>query len=314
MPRKTKKADDTAIATKVLKSVLAKTVVKPNNKLANEIVNDMVGGDFDLIVSAAKAKKEIVTKVMITYDESKVTLSSRFDFTPYDREVHDAVITLNVAGNDVITPEMVYRAMNGMTDTEYVSPQAVEAVSQSLDQSMRIMVKIDYTQEADAYGKKDAKVKYKYEGHLLACEKITVEAGGHKKEAYHLHRSPILYEYAQISGQIISVPIELLNTKDVVRGSEDVSVLKGYLLRQIEGMKSGSFKRSRNILYAGLYKELGMNDLPPKALADKALKIRKHVEAVLKEWVEQEYIMGYSQYKDGKTIKGVTIALDIIDV
>jgi hypothetical protein len=63
------------------------------------------------------------------------------------------------------------------------------------------------------------------------------EAGGKEVEAYKLMRSPILYEYAQISGQIISGPINLLSTKDTVYSTEDVIIIRGYLLRQTEWMK-----------------------------------------------------------------------------
>ena len=292
-----------------LKSVLPKNHVKPNNKLANEITRDFINeGEIELRVSRKGAKKEITTKAILTYEDKNISLSGRAKFTPYDREVHDAVVTLYVAGNEALTPEMVYRAMTGKIGTEKISPQAVGAVTRSLDKSRRIMVNIDFSQEARAYNKN---VKATYEGYLLECRKITVAIGGTTKEAYRLLATPILYDYAQVSGQILTVPIGLLQTKKTVRSTEEVIVIRGYLLRQIEGMKSPSFKRSNKITFEGIYKEMDVSTDTHDATAykNKTRTIRQHVDAILKEWVDQGYIKEYKQRKEGKTIKSIVITL-----
>jgi hypothetical protein len=106
------------IKTQELQSILPQKHVKPNNKLANEITKDFINeGEISLNVGRRGSKREIITKAMLSYQDEKISLSGRIAFTPYDREVHDGVVTLYVAGNEVITPEMVYRAMNGMTET-----------------------------------------------------------------------------------------------------------------------------------------------------------------------------------------------------
>lgn len=292
-----------------LKSITPKNHVKPNNKLANEISKDFLNaGEIELRVSKLKAKKEITTKAMLFYKIENVSLAGKAKFTPYDREVYDGVTTLYEAGNEVITPTMVYRAMNGMIDQEYVSSQAIEAVTESLDKSMRTILKIDYLQEAQAY-RKDCKATY--EGYLLACEKVTVTTGGTTQEAYKLLRKPILYEYAQVSGQILSVPIKLLQTKKAVRSTDEVIVIRGYLLRQIEGMKSHTFTRNNKITFESVYSVL---DISTEHCSEAMYKkkthiIRQHVEALLSEWINQGYIKKHMQYKEGKSIKGVIITL-----
>ena len=295
-----------------LKSVLPQNHVKPVNKFANEITRDFLNrGRQALVVSRANAKQEIVTKATLAYMDENVSLSGRIKFTPYDREVHDGVITLFEAGNNIITPIMVYRAMNGMTDTEYVSPQAIGAVTRSLDKSRRIMVSIDYSQEAKSYetNVRKGNIKTTYEGFLLACDKITVKIAGQNREAYKLLRKPILYEYAQVTKQVITVPTALLRTKEAVRGTEEVIVIRGYLLRQIMGMKSKYFLRSNRITYDGVYAELDMDGLAGKALANKTQKIRGHVSALLEEWTQQKFIKDFSVYKEGNKHRGVIITL-----
>ena len=292
-----------------LKSIIPQKHIKPNNKLANEITKDFINeGEMSLNVGRRGSKREISTKAMLSYQDEKISLSGRIAFTPYDREVHDGVVTLYEAGNEVITPEMVYRAMNGMTETEKISPQAVETVTESLDKSRRTTLKINFTEEARAYKKA---VKATYEGYLLACDKITVTTGGQTKEAYKLLRKPILYEYSQVSGQIINVPIKLLQTKEAVRSTEEVIVIRGYLLRQIEYMKSSASKRNNHISYEGIYSELNITEENYNAAMykKKTHTIRQHVTALLSEWVRLDYLKSYSEYKEGKTIKGVAIIL-----
>jgi hypothetical protein len=119
----------------VLKSVIPKRHVKPNNKLANKITKNLVDeGEIELIVSNKKAKKEVFTKVMLAYDNRYIDLSGQ-KYTPYDREVYDGVVTLYAAGNNIVTPAMVYRAMNGLTESDKISPQTLSAVIKSLDKS-----------------------------------------------------------------------------------------------------------------------------------------------------------------------------------
>lgn len=296
-------------AIEILKSVIPEKHVKPNNKLANKITKDIVDeGEFNLIVSSSKAKKEVFTKVMLAYDNKYIKLSGQ-KYTPYDREVYDGVVTLYEAGNNIVTPAMVYRAMNGLTESEYIKPETLEAVTKSLDKSRYIQVNIDYTEEARLYNKKIQKTTY--EGYLLNAEKITVKINGMEHEGYKIFRKPILYEYAQVSGQIITVPSKLLQTKDAVRSTDEVIVIRGYLLRQIEWMRNAKTNRSENITYQGIYNELEISRiaLDAKAYENKTAKVRSNIKAILHEWKEEGYIINYTENKEGKTLMGVTITL-----
>lgn len=306
-------ADETTAAREILHSVIPQIGYKPVTKLSNESTRDFLNsGEIELRISNALAKKEIITRAMLKYDDENLSFSGKH--TPYDREVSDSVTTSYIAGNRVVTPAMVYRAMNGFTSTERVSKKAVDKVRESLEKCLRIRVKIDFTQEARAYGRDVTSAVL--ESYLLALRKTRVISGGVEMEAYEILEAPILYEYARVSGQIISFPISLLQTKDAVNSTEEVIVIRGYLLRQIEGMKSKTFKRSNRITYDGIYKEL---DIEPeymsgtKALTDvykkKTRTTRKHVDAILSSWKAQGYIKGYKPYKEGNTIKGIEIML-----
>ena len=219
------------------------------------------------------------------------------------------VVTLFEAGNKIVTPATVYRAMNGLTETEKVSTQSIEAVKKSLDKSRFILVTIDYTEEAKLYNKNAEKTLY--EGYLLAADKVIVKSGGVEQEGYLLLRKPLLYDYAQISGQILTVLAKLLQTKDAVRSTDEVIVIRGYLLRQIGWIKSDKSIRNDNITFQGIYEELEVfkTNLSEKAYERKTAKVRSHVKAILDEWQGQGYIKSYEEYKERNAIRGVKITI-----
>lgn len=294
----------------ILKTIIPKKHIKSNNKLANRITKDLLNqGETALVVSSKKSKREVTTKVMLAFDSRHIQLSGHEKYTPYDREVYDGVVTLYEAGNEFVTLSMIYRAMNGLTDREYVSIQSLESVTKSLDKSRYIQATIDYTEEAKLYNRDIEKAIY--QGYLLAAEKVTVKINGTEQEGYKLLRKPILYEYAQISGQIITVPTKLLQTKDAVRSTDEVIVIRGYLLRQIEWIRNETISRSENVAYKSVYDELDVTkefyeETPYKK---KTAKIRSHVKSILDEWKEQGYIKNYEEYHEGRTLKGIKIII-----
>ena len=291
-----------------LVNAVPKTHYKPNNKLANEIAKDFVGnGEQALYVGRKSSANATITTVTLEAEGKGVTLTGRASFAPYDREALDGVTSLYEAGNRAVTAAMVYRAMNGMSESEHVSRQSAKAVTESLEKSRRIMAHIDFAQEARAYSKDVENAVL--EGCLLACDKIYASVSGSVQVAYRLLRPPILYEYAQLTGQILSIPISLLQTSRAVRNTEEVIVIRGYLLRQVEGMKPQPFMRSSKIAYAGIYKELGMERIAGQAFNDKPRKARSHVEAILGDWAPKGYIKGFEAYKEGRAYKGVAIKL-----
>ena len=301
----------------VLKSIIPKNHIKPNNKLANSMTKNIVDeGEFNLIISDRKSKKEVFTKVALDYDDKYVQFSGRGKYKPYDQEVYDGVVTLFAANEAafkkegmLFTPAMVYRAMNGLTESENVSSSAVELVAKSLDKSRFIKTSIDFTEEAKLYNKNIEKTVF--EGYLLNAEKVKAKVNGKEQDMYKLYRKPILYEYAQISGQIITVPIKLLNTKSKINSTEDVIIIRGYLIRQIEWLKNEKTKRNEHITYQSIYNELEISkiELKEKAYEKKTAKIRSHVKAILGEWIEKAYIKQYDEYKDRNTIRGITITV-----
>lgn len=286
-----------------LNSIVPSTYIIPNTKLNNYLTQivDYTGlGPVELQVN----KKGVLTKVGIDYDDKNINLPK--NFTAYDRTVLNASISLYEAGNECFTPDMVYRCMNGLTDKEKPSPQQKGAITKSIDKARRLFCTIDYTEEAKDRNK-DVDRCY-IEDNILNAKKIVIEAGGNEVDGYKFNTKPVLYQYAQVSGQLISIPVKILNTKSATRSTDDVIVIREYLIRRIEVMKHSKNKHSNKILYKSVYEEIGLDlSIRNQALADKTTKVRNAVKKILEYWQNEKYIKKFQEYKKGKTFEGIEI-------
>lgn len=291
-------------------SIIPQSHIMPNNKLANKLTSftsDLLfeAEAIDLVVSG-RNKSEVTTRCILSYEGDNLQLSSRQPFTEYDRSVADAVTSLYEYGDEshIITAATVYRAMVHDTSTETPSSQSLGAVTRSLDKMRFVRVQIDCTEEL-----KRRNVSLdgsqitggKIDTYLLALEKIEVMAGGKKVTAYRIMKAPILYDYARLTKQVLTVPAKLLDVPNVSNTEGRISV-KNYLLRRISVMK-GKTPQSNRILFTNVYDVAGKPD------ADKKEKerLRKYALTVLDYWKKESFIKGYELVKDGKTIAAVDI-------
>lgn len=303
----------------LISSLPSKHVI-PNNKLANALTADEIidTGAVSLIVSGRNEPK-IQTRCILSYEGENVKLTSRQAFTEYDRNVADAITSLYEYGeeNHLVTPAMVYRAIVNMTDTEAPSPQQVGAVTRSLDKMRFVRVQIDCTEEltrrkANINGEQIQSGKI--DTYLLPLSVIEVMAGGKVTRAYKIERKPILYEYAQITNQVITTPATLLDVREITDGgklgarisnTEQRIAIKGYLLRRVAVIANKKARTSPRILFSAIYKAAGITE-PTKTEQG---RIRDYVFAVLKYWTAGEhYIKGFEPIKEGRRIVAVEIS------
>lgn len=297
-----------------LSSVIPQNHLIPNNKLANSLTKDIIdAGAIDLVVSG-RGKSEITTRCILSYEGDNVKLSSRQPFTEYDRQVADAVTSLYEYGDEshIVTPAMVYRAMVHATATETPSPQQIGAVTRSLDKMRFVRVQIDCGKELTRrkLSLNGAQITGgKIDTYLLALDKIEVTAGGQKVTAYRVIKTPILYDYSRLTGQVLTVPAALLDIRDKdgakVANTDRRIAVKGYLMRRISVMQGKTASRqSKHILYEPIYemvsdgKELSRKDQQ---------KIREYVGLVLDSWTRAKFIKGYADLSQGRKKTGVAI-------
>ena len=314
-----------------LSSVLPDKYVIPNNKLANILTKEIIDvGRVTLEVQRRGAKKVIETTCLLTYEGDNLTLSGRQPFTEYDRNVYNAVSSLYVYGDKthVVTPAMVYRAMTGLTDNEKPTAQQIAAVTRSLDKMRFIRARIDCTAELQA--RRITLNSQQINGgeidtYLLTAEAIKIRAGGNVVHAYRIIKTPILYEYASAIKQVLTLPASMLDVKEIDRNgnittrslpnTETRILIKGYLLRRIEGMK-GDNNLSNDVIALYDYQKDGENhkglySIAGKPNADKteAKRIRDDIEKMLAFWKATGRIKDFGAQIQNKKITGYKIAV-----
>ncbi len=307
-----------------LSSVIPTNHVIPDNKLANKLPEGIVdAGAVALVVSRSRAKKPVETICVLTYEGDNVNLSGKQAFTEYDRNVYNAVCSLYVYGDPshVFTPAMVYRAMTGLAGSEKPTAGQTAAVTRSLEKMRFIRAVIDCTEELkmrritiNSQQIRNGEVNT----YLLAAESIKVRGGGQTLKAYKLIRPPILYEYAAFSNQVLTVPASMLEIKEInkdgslgARLPNTISriVIKGRIMRRIEGLKSGKMHQPVVALYdyerdgemrKGLYALAGK----PEPSWAESKRIRDDIQKMLDYWKATGYIKGYEAQKKRNTITG----------
>ena len=285
------------------------------HKLANSLTSKekWEAGKFNLDVGKKKGDMKILC--ILSYEGDNVQLTGKQPFTEYDRQVADAVTSLYEYGDKshIVTAATVYRAMVHATETETPSPQQIDAVTRSLDKMRFMRVRIDCSEELTKrkLSLNGAQITGgKIDTYLLNMESVEVEAGGQKVVAYKVVKTPILYEYSHLIGQVITVPAEFLDIRDEsgakVSNTERRIAIKGYLMRRISVMK-GKTATSRHILFDSIYDEVH-NSKDNKPTDKEKRAIREYIPQVLDYWKRQRFIKGYSYIKQGKKRTGISIS------
>ena len=320
-----------------LTSVLPEKYVVPNNKLANTMTRGIIDiGRITLEESRRGAKKLVETTCILTYEGDNVHLSGRQPFTEYDRNVYNAVSSLYVYGDQshVVTPAMVYRAMTGLTDSEKPTAGQLAAVTRSLDKMRFIRARIDCTEELKmrriTLNSKQINGG-EIDTYLLTADAIKVQAGGQTVRAYRIIKTPILYEYAAAVKQVLTLPASVLDVKEIsemtVDGAKMLTIgarlpntesrilIKGYLIRRIEGMKGKNGLNNPVIAlydyerdgetHQGLYSIAGKPDADRKEMQ----RIREDAEKMLAYWAATGYIKAFEAQNERKKITGYKITV-----
>ena len=286
-----------------IKTRAAKTWITTVDKVSGLAFDGNMDGSRRLTVdvSSRKSKEPIKVLLSVDFDDPDIQIAGRRALTAYDREIHDALLTLFVDGkNAYITPQMIYRAMTGNNNAK-LNPRQQESISDSLNKLMYGRLQIDASKEAKAFGFDS----FKYEGPIINAEKVTATVNGNVLEVVHVLREPAMYTYAAQKDQIGRLDIRLLNSP--VNKNEENITLQGYLYRRILSMKGSNL--SKTIVYDTVYKQLEVSAKSDGGLRKKKHKVRETAKTIFEYWKEQGFISGYSENYHGTECYSVTIRL-----
>lgn len=291
-----------------VKSRKPKDFVSPIDKLAQTVFDSRKNPQFysrhsvDLWVGD-KNKKPVSITVSVDISELKKYISFSNDtmLAPYNRAIHDAVISLYDAGNIHFTPDMVYHFLNGNSRNDKAPEGFRKSLDEALTKLMRTIITIDAGEEAEAFNLKD----FQYKGYVLPLTYTRATINGQECECWKILDRPPLLALAERKSQINRGAANLLDTGLSV--TPDNVVITHYLLEQIITMQNEHSDRNNVILYDTLYEYLGI-DAPTETTRRKMQeRIRKKVKAILDAWVKAGFISGYGEQVDGRKIVGLYI-------
>ena len=320
---------DTEVPTRT-RSVIPERFYTPNSKLWNDLPDYVLRANNERIKSNSAIainvnpsnKKSCEILVTSTYDAEVFTYSDKLD--EYDKLINAAFATLVYAGNRFITAEMVYRTMNGLTDSERVDPAAVQEIERRIDRQRKIEIKIDARQQLEMWKPDRVKgLEAYYSDFLIVAGKGECILNGIRRVGYYPHSIPVVFSYSNGIGQIHSAPLDLLDVKKVTKGgrpsvvshkkSMTRTLINHYILNRIKVMQDkNNHVSNRRIKMTSIYEAAGTNTRSSAGRANMQ-RAREIAFEALDYYVSKGEIKGYKT-DGGKTQKGGHKAYTYIDI
>ncbi len=307
--------------------------IAPNNTLINAMTtkNLINAGARDLTVSQEKG---ITSYVMVL--DTNDPQADPYKLTNFERIVFNAICSIyQQATQDgynkiVVTPTSIYKAMPG--GSEKPTPKMIEQITAVIEKVQAIDITLDATRELAAYKRiEDGEKLYTKERMVLAKQYIYVRRNKKETIGWEILSKPALLDYAEKSGEIISVPAKVIQIP-TANGAKKISInekrreLWDYYTRRVAVIKKAHQRAVREMRYARnkgktaeqIMVEHGKSPVILYETAFHAVNITSTNRAGLKDykdfskflmasWVDNGYIDGYQELKQGNAYKGIKI-------
>lgn len=320
--------DSLTSATELLQSLKPKNYKIPNNALMNalqlkEIINT---GALDLNVSN---KGDITAYVLATYDDDKtggIKLKNN-NLTQYQTDVSNAVITIWKQAQEekkppVFNTDMIYKYMPG--GGERPSDKAKKEIKKSLDILRNLKIEVDATEEMQKRGKIKPGDKFTIEENYFNLRKAThkIKNGGQEVEAYQILSTPLIWRYAEMTNQILTIPRKYLTvtkvkngkiTNEVIQMNEARQSITSCILKRIEiikrDRKNKAKTQSDTIRLDYIYKMAGIEDLNKPEKKTERKRTNDFIISVMEYQTAAGNIKGYEKVMTGKQFAALKIIL-----
>lgn len=233
-----------------------------------------------------------------------------YDITSYDMALMDAVYTLMCNGHTVFPVDWIVKVMAGNIKMD-VTDKKINAVIEGIKKLSQIRIKIDCTKEHNAFYREgnEPKDKVVYESFFLPAAEVDMQfvSNGKKGRGLKILETPAVYAYAEMTGQIINIPAALTCTRGILNDTDDVILIKRYVLKKVAGIvKENNIRNNKLSFYwydrnaetdKGMFPALGYKweTLTRK----KKCHIVGVVRSVLELLKEKGGITGYAEYRYG---------------
>lgn len=270
-----------------------------------------------------QVRKEIVTKKSGKIIANEVLSSVALTYTgdldgklakinKYDQSVLNAVCSLWMAGNKYMTSDDIYYFLTRKNRrTTRPTDKQKRRIELTLTKYSGMRIKMDVSSEIEeglliSDGDRIVPI---IDDVLLSYRIYSLmnETSGKMVSVYELKEAPFLLHYSlsMKNPQLVSYPAEWLDLKGISTGTEDVIVLRDYLLKEIKQLQGG-FRDNPVINYDTLLSLLDLKekDLTKKSKGDFTKKVSRILDAIK----EKGIIKGYYQ-RTGQ--KGKVIGFEI---
>lgn len=268
-----------------------------------------------LDISGDAKKKEVFNKISFTYGGELSFNKARIK--EYDRLILDAVCTILYAGNGVMSDADIFRTLKGYKGTKTKpSQKQLERIREGMLKMSGTRMYADITEELNrGYLKTENeelkkgvwdKAIVEYDGLELIAPNGSIQKVYSFKDNRGNIRYPMIMQYCQAKGQIVSYPIELLDTPE--HYTEAYTLIKSYLLKEITNYIKGHRNNNNVIAYSSMYKKCGLEEPTDKTLRKRD---RDAIKNMLDYWKEKNYIKGYKDHKQGRAITGIEFIAEV---
>lgn len=262
----------------------------------------LMDGDERTFLEAAKSKHgKIESRYWLdVLDDSCVDVSRRLD--EYDRDILDACLSSQNAGNRCATSAVIWRGITGDKDAR-LTPAEKKKIMERVNRlaCTRITVDISDAQDAKIY---PAGMTYKIKSTLLPCDIVTAELNGQIVDdlIYFNAESPLLRLARARTGkkgqkQILTYESALLNVPNQ-RCTPTTTKITNYIVRRVEAAKQHHM--ARTILLSTIARNCALEAADRR----RQHEYRKTIENVMKSLVEKGEISSFEVVKEqGKYTK-----------
>lgn len=300
-----------------------------------------IDGQMYMVFETNQAPKEapqpVIVFTALSYEGPQPLTSKKI--TGYDNSVYNTISTLyyyherKYPGEAcIITPQEIWRTMNGITDqSKKPSPAQLKKVCSSIDKMRFTRIVLDISAELQKHKlsfKDERLINGVIDTYYLKADKAHfVTEKGRVIEAYRIENEPIMYSYNKAKEHVLFVPFDLLNTAAITgpkgesTGNEGHTVeIREYLLTQI--MLMYNKERNKRILLKTLYEKTGIEQPEQRidrskystenayktGIKKEAAKDRDKVFEILDAWKIKKFIKDYKKV-GARPIIGVDVSL-----
>lgn len=307
---------------------------------------DEITGQMTLVWDVNDKKTEPVA-VSLSYDNPNIAYTKKL--TEFDKDMIDAVSTLfyhwertpenkdlPVCPPLIITPAHIWRTMNGKDINDHMarpSARQIQRICDSMDKLRTTLISIDYIKDLreSGFNVKPGIDRTRQSYMIKADKDIEKKNTGKNSIVYIVSEAPFLYRYNSKKGHVLLVDYKLLNitgieSKAKKNTTEYMQEFKSYLLRRITLMRRGILS-NKHIKLDTIYTEtdtkepayrIKKEDYANEATYKQQIRAEKRrdcdtIRHILGEWVNQGFIKGYTEDKEGRggAVTGFCIDYDI---